>query len=90
MNNNISWYNVCLASMSKDFTKDAQIKMSLNGTVSNFSVDHSSIKKEDILSIHQYLTIKSNIKPCLKLLENIFIELLTSVVNASSHTKCLS
>ena len=87
MNNNISWYNVCLASMSKDFTKDEQIKMSLNGTVYNFSVDHSSIKKEDILSIHQYLTIKSNIKPCLKLLKNIFIELLTSVVNASSHTK---
>ena len=64
--------------------------MSLNGTVYNFSVDHSSIKKEDILSIHQYLTIKSKIKPCLKLLKNIFIELLTSVVNASSHTKCVS
>ena len=26
----------------------------------DFSVDHSSIKKEDILNIHQYLTIKNN------------------------------
>ena len=31
-------------------------------TVYDFSVDHSSVKKEDILNIHQYLTIKNNIK----------------------------
>ena len=28
----------------------------------DFSADHSSIKKEDILDIHQYLTIKNNMK----------------------------
>ena len=29
-------------------------EISLNGTVYDFSVDHSSIKKEDIVNIHQY------------------------------------
>ena len=64
---NISWYNFCLGSVSKDFTKDQQSEDSLNGTVYNFSVDHSSLKKEDILNIYQYLMIKNNIKQCLGL-----------------------
>ena len=50
---NIVWYNFYLGSVSKDFTKDEQSETSLNGTVNDFSVDHSSIKKEDILNIHQ-------------------------------------
>ena len=59
---NISWYNFCLGNVSQDFTKDEQSEISLNGTMYHFSVDHSSIKKEDILNIHQYLMIKNNIK----------------------------
>ena len=55
-------YNFCLGSVSQGFAKDKQSKISLNGTVCNFSVDHSSIKKEDILNIHQYLMIKNNVK----------------------------
>ena len=39
--------------MSKDFTKDEQSEISLNSSLYNFSVDHSSIKKEDILKIPQ-------------------------------------
>ena len=58
---NISWYNFCLGSVSQDFTKDEQSEMFLNDTVYDFSVDHTSIKKEDI-NIHQYLMIKNNIK----------------------------
>ena len=50
----ISWSNFCLGSVSQDFTKNEQNEVSLNGTVYGFSVDHSSIKKEDILNIHQY------------------------------------
>ena len=42
--------------------KDEQSEISLNGTVHDFSVDHSSIKKEDILNIHQYSMTKDNIK----------------------------
>ena len=51
----MSWYNFCLESLSQDFIKDEQSEVSLNGTGHDFSVDHSSIKKEDILNIHQYL-----------------------------------
>ena len=35
---------------------------SLNGTAYDFSVENSSIKKEGILNIHQYLIIKNNRK----------------------------
>ena len=44
------------------FTKDEQSEISLNGTVYHFSVHHRSIKKEDILNIHQYLMVKNNVK----------------------------
>ena len=40
---NISWYNFCLGSTSKDFTKDEQSEVFLNGTVHDFLVDHSSV-----------------------------------------------
>ena len=40
---NISWCNFCLGSVSKDFTKNEQSEISLNNTVYDFSVDHSSI-----------------------------------------------
>ena len=63
-NDNISWYNFCSASRSKDFRNDEHIEISLNSTLYDFSVGHSFIKKEDILNIHQYLMI--NIK-CLDL-----------------------
>ena len=39
----------------------------LNGTVYNISVDHSLIRKEDILNIHEFLMVKNNIKWCLGL-----------------------
>ena len=38
-NNNIIWYNFCLGSLSKDFSKDEQSEISLNGFEYNFSVD---------------------------------------------------
>ena len=59
----INWYNYCLESIWKDFTKDEQIEISLNATtVYDFSVDNSLIEKEEILNVHQYLMIKNNIK----------------------------
>ena len=82
---NISWYNFCLGSISKDFTKDEQGQIYLNDTTYDFSVDHSSIKKEDILNIHQYLIIKNNIM--FGFIKNIFFRLLASVVSVCSHKK---
>ena len=40
-----TWYDFFLRSVSKNFTKDEKNEFSLNGTVYDFSVDHSSIKK---------------------------------------------
>ena len=58
----VSWYEFCLGSISKDFTKDEQREIFINGTVYDFTVDHSSIQKKDILNIHEYLMVKNNIK----------------------------
>ena len=60
--NDIRWYNFCLGSVPNDFTKDEHSETSLNGTVYDLSVDHGSIKKEDILNIHKYLMVHNNIK----------------------------
>ena len=58
---NVSWYNFYLGSITKDFTKDEQREISLNGTVYKFSFVHSSIKKEDNINTNQALMIKTNI-----------------------------
>ena len=71
---NISWCNFCLGNVSRDFTKDEQREISLNGTVYDFSFDHSSIKKEDILNIHQYLMIKNKIEAFLGLLKQYLLD----------------
>ena len=44
-NDNISWFNFCLGSMSKDFTKD-ELSEVLNRIVNDFSVDHNSVKSD--------------------------------------------
>ena len=54
---NKRWYDFCLGTISKDFTKDEQSEVSLNCTVYDFSVDHSSVEKEDMLYIHEYLMV---------------------------------
>ena len=58
----MSWYEFCLGSVSKDFTNDEQSEISLNDTVYDFWLDHSSIKEESIVSIYEYLMVKNNIK----------------------------
>ena len=44
--------------------KDEMSRISLNGTVYNFAVDHGSIEKEDILDIYEHLTKKNNKNQC--------------------------
>ena len=59
----MSWCNFCLGIKPKFFTKNEQSEVSLNNIVYEFSVDHSLVKKEDILNIiHQYLMLRNNIK----------------------------
>ena len=49
--------------------KGEQSEVFLNGTIYIFSADHSSIKKEDILNIYEYLVVKNDIKKWLGLLK---------------------
>ena len=42
--------------------KDQQREISLDGTVYDFSVNHSSIEKDGILNIYEYLMVKNNAK----------------------------
>ena len=58
----MSWYEFRLGSVSKDFTNDEQREISLNDTVYDFWLDHSSIEEEGIVSIYEYLMVKNNIK----------------------------
>ena len=44
--------------MSKDLTKDEIKEASLNGTVYDFSVDHSAIDKNYKLNIYEHLIKK--------------------------------
>ena len=55
-------YSFCLGTVSKDFTRDEQCEISLSCTVYHYSIDHKSIKKEEILYIKQYIMFKNNIK----------------------------
>ena len=59
---NDSSNKVCILNKIEDLNLSVLNQISLNGTVFDFSVDPSSIEKEDILNIHQYLMIKNNIK----------------------------
>ena len=52
----------CLGSISSGFSATESRKVSLNGSVYDFSVDYSSIDKSDILNIHKYLMTKNNMK----------------------------
>ena len=65
---NISWYNFCVGSVSKDFTIDEWSEISLAGTVYDFSADHRST------NIHQYFIIKNHIKQCLSLLKKYLLD----------------
>ena len=58
----IRGYEFCLGRVSKDFTKDERSKISVNGTVYDFLVDHSSVEKENILNIYEYLMVKNSIE----------------------------
>ena len=72
MNCNRSWYSFSLENASKYFKEDEQSEISVNGVACDFSVDHSLVKKEDVLNIHKYLMVSNNIKKFLILLKNIY------------------
>ena len=85
-----------LGSISNGFGALESREISLNENENDFLVDYNSvaksdilnIDKSDILNIHKYLVAKNNIK-CVELFLKI-VMLLTSIVNVSKHTNCVS
>ena len=78
-----------LGNISAYFSAKNKKKARLNGCVYEFSIDYRAFDTFDIIDIHKYLMKKRNIKEFL--IKKLFIGLLNSVVvNASSHTKCVS
>ena len=85
-----------VGSISNGFRATESREVSLIENIYNFSVDHSSIDKSDILNIHKYLMVKNNIKKTLRLIRQVFIGLLcfskslSSITNTPDHVKCTS
>ena len=86
----IKAYSSCLGNISKDFTLNNMNNTGLKGIVKVFSVDYNPISTSDILDIHRYLMKETQYETILRVIGNMFIVLLTSIVNASNHTKCIT
>ena len=65
-------------------------KVGLKAAVKVFSVDFNPIDTNDILDIHEYLMKRTWYKIMFGLIKEIFIGLMTGLVNGSNHTTCVS
>ena len=65
---------ICLGNISKEFSIDNMKKIGLNRYAYGFSVDYDAVAIENILDIHKYLMENNNIKWCLNLFKNVFLE----------------
>ena len=65
-------------------------KIGLKGVVNVFSIDCDAIDTNNVLDIHRYLMKKTWCKIMSGFIKWLLIRLLTSVINASNHRKCVS
>ena len=79
-----------LCNISKDFRIDDMKKIRLKGSVRLFSANDNAIGIRDILDIHKFLMKETQYKRMFGIIKKMFIVLLTSIVNASNHTKYVS
>ena len=80
-------YALCLGNISKDFTIN-NLKNMIKRTFKFFFVDFNPIDTDNILDIHKYLMKRTWYK-IFELIKKIFIGLLTGIVSASNHSKCV-
>ena len=80
----------CLGSISNEFGAIVSTEVSLVENVNGFSVDYSTINKSSILGIHKNLMVKKNNVWVYQNVKCYVITLLTTIVNASNHTICVS
>ena len=65
-------------------------KVGLQEAVKFFSVDFNSIDSNDFFDINRYLMKRTWHKTMFGLIKKFFIGLLTIIVSASNHTRCMS
>ena len=81
-------YTLRSGNISKGFTVNDMKKSGLKGGVKFFSVDFNPIDTNAILDVHKYL-MNIIYETMFRLIKKIFIGLLTSIVSAFNHTKCV-
>ena len=83
-------YVLYLGNISKGFTIDnMKKKTGLKRVAIFFSVDFNPIDTNDILDIYKYLMKRTRYKITFGIIRNMFIVLLSNIVNGSNHTKCV-
>ena len=83
-------YALFLGNVSKDFTINSMGKNRIKRSYKIFSVVFNSTDTNAFLDVHKYLMERTWYAIMSGLIKIIFIGLLSSIVNASNHTKCLS
>ena len=72
---------MCLANISEDFTLNNMKKSGLKGSVKVHSVDYNAIDTSDISEYYETM---------FGFIKKRYMGLLTIIVNASNHKKCVS
>ena len=85
----IKKHPLCLGNIQKIFQPITWKKKGLNKCVYDFSVDYKTFATSDIIDI-QNVNENTWYKIMFGIILKMFIMLLTSLANASSHTKCVS
>ena len=80
-------YALCLGNVSTIFRLIIWKKTELKGVVKFFSVDFNPLDSNNILDNHRNVMQKTWNKTIFALIKNIFIGILSSIVNASNHKK---
>ena len=87
-NSEIKDYALCLGNATRFYNWYCE-KTGLKGVLKFFSVDFNPIDNNDILDINKHLMKRTWYKIMFALIKNIFIGLLTGLVDRSNHTKCV-
>ena len=82
-------YTLRSGNISKIFTVNDMKKSGLKAGLTFFSVDFNPIDTNAILDVHKYL-INIIYETMFRLIKKIFVVLLTSIVSAFNHTRCVS
>ena len=85
----IKKFPLCLGHIPGDFSANNIKVPGLNGCVYDFSAYCRTFCISNIIDIHKYLVKKTWYKIMFGYIKKVFVVLLTGIVSASDHTKCV-